>query len=215
VRVALTFDAEHPDRPRSSPDGLAAVLEALAAAEARATFFLQGRWVRAFPGPARRIADEGHLVGSHSHFHARMPLLSDGGLEFDLREAERWIRTTTGASPRPWFRCPWGHGARDARVRDALDRHGFIHVGWDVVAEDWEESRTAGDVAEDVVAATHAVGDGTIVLFHTWPDATADALPSVLERLRGESARFVTVAELIDRDLSATASPPLAASNPR
>lgn len=213
MRVALTFDAEHPDRPRSSPQGLSTILESLAAAEARATFFLQGRWARAFPGLARRIADQGHLVGSHSYFHARMPLLSDAGLDFDLREAERWIRAATGASPRPWFRFPWGAG--DPRVRAALERHRFVPVGWDVVGEDWEESRTAREVAEDVLAGTHAVGDGAVVLFHTWPDATADALPSVLERLRGEDARLVTVAELIDRDLSAAASPPLAGSNPR
>jgi peptidoglycan/xylan/chitin deacetylase (PgdA/CDA1 family) len=213
VRVALTFDAEHPDRPRSSPHGVAAILDALAAVEARATFFLQGRWARAFPGVARRIADHGHLVGSHSYFHARMPLLSDAGLDFDLREADRWIRANTGASPRPWFRFPWGAG--DPRVRAALERHRFVPVGWDVVAEDWEESRTASVVEEDLVAGIRAVGDGVIVLLHAWPGATAEALPRVLARLREDEARFVTVAELTDRDLERTPDPPVAAANPR
>ena len=212
MRVALTFDAEHPDRPRSSPQGLSAILEALAAAEARATFFLQGRWARAFPGLARRIADHGHLVGSHSYFHARMPLLSDGGLEFDIREAERWIRAATGASPRPWFRLPWGHG--DPRVRAALDRHRYIPVGWDVVAEDWEESRTPRAVEDGLMAGIRAVGDGAIVLLHTWPGATEEVLPRVLRRLHEEEARFVTVAELIDRDLEKTSDPPVATANP-
>ena len=55
---------------------------------------------------ARRIADAGHLVGSHSFYHARLPLLSDEGLATDMREAEAAIREHAGVDPRPWFRLP-------------------------------------------------------------------------------------------------------------
>ena len=41
-RVALTFDAEHPDRP-TEPGVHAAIVETLARLDLRATFFLQGR----------------------------------------------------------------------------------------------------------------------------------------------------------------------------
>jgi peptidoglycan/xylan/chitin deacetylase (PgdA/CDA1 family) len=46
VRVALTFDTEFPGRPTEAGvgDRLLAALGAV-----RATFFLQGRWVRANP----------------------------------------------------------------------------------------------------------------------------------------------------------------------
>lgn len=65
MRVALTFDAEHPDRPTSG-DHDAQVLDELARLGVRATFFLQGRWVEARPRLARRVAEEGHVVGNHT-----------------------------------------------------------------------------------------------------------------------------------------------------
>jgi len=80
--VAFTFDAEHPDRP-ARPGNDERLLDALAGAGITATFFVQGRWAEAFPTIARRIADDGHLVGSHTFYHARLPLFSDDGLATD------------------------------------------------------------------------------------------------------------------------------------
>ena len=214
MRVALTFDAEHPDRPGSAPGVLRRLLEALDRAEARSTFFLQGRWAQADPEGARRIAGGGHLIGSHSHFHARMPLLADEGLRADIVQAGRAIRQAAGVDPKPWFRCPWGHGAADARVLMALRRQGYRHVGWDVIAEDWEPDRAPQVVAGDVLVAVRAVGDGAVVVLHTWPATTGEAVPEILDGLRADGARFVTVADLGDRDLSATANPQVAADNP-
>jgi peptidoglycan-N-acetylglucosamine deacetylase len=212
VRVALTFDAEHPDRPVERPGVEEDLLSLLADRRVRATFFLQGRWVESHLDLAARIAGAGHLVGSHSHFHARMPLLTDEGLRADIVQADRAIREATGVRPRPWFRCPWGHGARDPRVVMALRRQRYGHVGWDVVAEDWEPARPAEDLVRDVVAGVRAAGDGAVVLLHAWPASTLDALPGILDGLAG--ADLVMVADLADRDLSATADPGTAAENP-
>ena len=55
MRVALTFDAEHPDRPHR-PGVQEGILDVLRDRSVRATFFLQGRWVEAFPETARRVA---------------------------------------------------------------------------------------------------------------------------------------------------------------
>jgi len=78
-RVALTFDAEHPDRPHR-PGVTEEILDVLADRAVSATWFLQGRWVEAFPATARRVASDGHLVGNHSFYHARLPLLTDAGM---------------------------------------------------------------------------------------------------------------------------------------
>ena len=86
-RVALTFDAEHPDRPWCPPGNAERVLDTLRDRGVRATIFVQGRWAEAYPATARRIADEGHLVGHHSHYHARMPLLLEAGFLAGPRRA--------------------------------------------------------------------------------------------------------------------------------
>jgi peptidoglycan-N-acetylglucosamine deacetylase len=214
VRVALTFDAEHPDRPVGRPGVQDDVVAFLAREGIRATFFLQGRWAQACPETAARIVRDGHVVGSHSHFHARMPLLSDEGLRVDIVQADRAIRQATGLRPKPWFRAPWGHGARDPRVAMALRRQGYRHVGWDVVAEDWEPHRTTDDVVRDVLEGVRSAGDGAVVLLHAWPATTLEALPGIVDGLRVSDAALVTVADLADRDLSATADPQTAAENP-
>lgn len=194
-RVALTFDAEHPDRT-NEPGVTERLLDTVAREEVTATFFVQGRWAQAYPGVARSIADGGHLVGNHSHYHARMPLLSDDGLVEDITDAGKAIEDATGVDPHPWFRCPFGAGATDARVQAAVVAAGYRHVGWDVAAEDWEPTRDGAGIEADLVAGTLAHGDGTVILLHAWPRGTLDAVPGTIARLRDAGARFVRVDEL-------------------
>ena len=192
AHVALTFDAEHPDRSWCPPGAAERILDVLAGAGIRATFFVQGRWAEAYPATARRIADEGHLVGNHSHHHARSPLFSDRGLRGDVDAARDAIVRATGRDPRPWFRCPFGDGADDPRVLAVIAAAGYRHVGWHVEVEDWEPARTPEAIAADAVAGIRQHGDGAVLLLHTWPGGTVEALPHVLEHLH-EGSRFVTV----------------------
>lgn len=194
-RVALTFDAEHPDRPHRAlvADGL---LDALAEARVRATWFLQGRWVEAVPELARRVAADGHLVGNHSFYHARLPLLTDDGLATDIRAAETVIRDVVGVDPRPWFRCPFGAGAEDPRVLGVIDSLGYRDIGADVSLEDWEPHRTGPAIVADALVKIPWYGDGAVVLFHSWPPGTLDAVPALIAALCEEGATFVTLDEL-------------------
>ena len=194
-RVALTFDAEHPDRP-TEPGVTERLLDTLATAEVSATFFIQGRWAEAEPKTARRIAVDGHLVGHHSHYHARMPLLTDAGVAEDLAEAGRVIAEVTGIDPRPWFRCPFGAGWDDPRVLAAVTSAGYRHVGWHIAADDWEPDRPGAMIERDVVAGVEANGDGAVILLHSWPRGTLDALPNTVARLREAGVAFVRVDEL-------------------
>jgi len=194
-RVALTIDIEHPDRP-AEPGGDGRMLDALAGLGIRATFFVQGRWAEAFPAVARRIVEDRHVVGSHSFYHARLPLLSDDGLAEDVAAATAAIRDATGVDPRPWFRCPFGAGMADERVQAAIVAGGYRHVGWHVGCDDWEPGRTAGEVEDATVRGVLGHGDGAVVLLHSWPDPSAPALPRIADRLRAAGFTFVTIDEL-------------------
>jgi peptidoglycan-N-acetylglucosamine deacetylase len=191
-RVALTFDVEHHDRPATA-DATETLLGLLTGLELRATCFIQGRWAEAYPEVARSIPAAGHLVGNHSYYHARMPLLTDAGLAEDLTEAGRVITETTGADPRPWFRCPFGAGADDPRVQAAVRAAGYRHVGWHVGVEDWDPAKSAATIEREVVDGTLAHGDGAVVLLHAWPTATRDAIGAIAGRLRDAGAAFVTI----------------------
>ena len=196
LRVALTFDAEHPDRPWCPPGNVERILDTLADADATATFFVQGRWAESQPLTAKRIADDGHLIGHHSHYHARMPLLHDEGLRSDVLDAQSVIERTTGVDPRPWFRCPFGAGSDDQRVLGVLGELGYRNVHWHVELEDWEPWRTGDAIAGDAIAGVVDHGDGAVVLLHTWPGGTADGLGSIVAGLREAGATLVKIDEL-------------------
>jgi peptidoglycan-N-acetylglucosamine deacetylase len=189
-RVALTFDAEHPDRPHRI-GGTERVLDRLDANGVSATFFIQGRWAEAFPELARSVADRGHLIGNHSFYHARMPLLSAAGLTSDVRAAERAIVAATGVDPRPWFRCPFGAGTDDPIVRAGLARLGYREIGWDVEGFDWHSGRRGRGMAREMVTETVAHGDGAVLLLHPWTTATEHGLEPLIDGLRDAGATFV------------------------
>jgi peptidoglycan-N-acetylglucosamine deacetylase len=195
VRVALTFDTEHPDRPCSGK-ALGLILSSLAEAGAPATFFVQGRWTRSSPDEARRISSAGHLIGNHSHYHAPMDSLTEAGFREDVSEAEAMIQEVTGVDPRPWFRCPFGAGMNDPEVLRRLDELRYVHVGWDVDPRDWHEDSDAEAVARRVLEGIHA-RDDSIVLLHSWPDSTGEALPLILDGLAEASAELVEIETLM------------------
>ena len=172
------------------------MLATLAATGTTASFFIQGRWAEAYPGLAGSIADGGHLVGNHSHYHARMPLLSPAGITADVRAAERAIRRVTGQDPRPWFRCPFGAGTKDPRVLGALERLGYRETRWDVDGLDWRSVASGRSVAREAVDAAEAHGDGAVILLHPWTTATGLALPALIESVRSRGGEFVRLDSL-------------------
>jgi peptidoglycan/xylan/chitin deacetylase (PgdA/CDA1 family) len=200
IRAALTFDTEHPDRPNH--DGTGPLLEVLAAAGVRATFFLQGRWVEAEPFLARLVVQNGHLVGSHGFYHARMSYLTDDGIRHDIDRAEACIHELAGVDPRPWFRCPFGDGAKDARVLGGLAGAGYRHVGWHVNPEDWRAGLTPEEVERCIRDGVRDTGDGAIVLLHGWPDVTPRAVERVVAAASADGVSYVGIDEL--------GSPPIA-----
>jgi peptidoglycan/xylan/chitin deacetylase (PgdA/CDA1 family) len=195
-RVALTFDAEHPDRPGATPGTAERILDGLGRASVRGTFFVQSRWAQANPALARRIADDDHLVGNHSTYHARMTLLSDEGIRADVGDAADALAEIAGVETRPWFRCPFGEGHDDPRVAGVLAELGYRNVHWDVETRDWEPRTSRDDIVRTAVAGCSERGDGAVLLLHTWPEHTADALPDLLDAFARSRTTFVTVDEL-------------------
>jgi peptidoglycan/xylan/chitin deacetylase (PgdA/CDA1 family) len=194
IRAALTFDTEHHDRPNAGRAEL--VLDALAMAGVRATFFVQGRWAEAEPSVARAIVEAGHLVGSHGFYHARMSFLTDDGIRHDVTRAEGAIRDHAGVDPRPWFRLPFGDGASNDRVLAGISAAGYRHVGWHLDTQDWRETLTSEELERSIRDGVRDAGDGAVVLLHGWPAATPRAVERVLAAASTDGVRYVRIDEL-------------------
>jgi peptidoglycan/xylan/chitin deacetylase (PgdA/CDA1 family) len=192
--VHLTFDAEHPDQRHHRGDGAEALLDVLAAHGATATFFLQGRWASANPDTARRMAREGHTIGSHSNTHLYMTRLSDSGLVAEVKESEERIREATGVDPRPYFRCPYGDGHDDERVVAALAALDYRVVDWDVDPRDWNPELDTDDLVAALEDGLRRAPGTPIVLLHTWPAWTSSAVERLLESA-GDTVRWAPLTE--------------------
>ena len=84
--VALTFD----DGPH--PEGTPAVLEVLARADARATFFVVGEQVQRRPALVAEIAAAGHTVALHGYRHRLQLRLGGREVRADIERGLESIR---------------------------------------------------------------------------------------------------------------------------
>lgn len=186
--IALTFDAG------ANADGVPAIRRTLRDTSVPATFFLTGRFVRAFPVKSARIALD-HLVGNHTDTHPDLTTLADRDVRREVRAAERVIRTRAAQDPRRFFRFPFG--ARTPHAIDVLNSLCYVPFRWTVDSLGWKGT-SGGMTAQAVVdRVLSGASPGGIVLMHVGsnPDdrstLDADALPAIIDRLRARGYTFV------------------------
>jgi peptidoglycan/xylan/chitin deacetylase (PgdA/CDA1 family) len=152
--VALTFD----DGPH--PEGTPAVLDVLARAGARATFFAVGEQVERRPALAAEILAQGHLLALHGHRHRLQPRLSSSTVRDDLGRGAAAIEKATGQAPK-WHRPPYGiySPAGLATVRE----RGLRPLLWSCWGKDWRRFTTPQRIA---ARATAHIGAGDVILLH-------------------------------------------------
>ncbi|HST31914.1 MAG TPA: polysaccharide deacetylase family protein [Solirubrobacteraceae bacterium] len=184
---ALTFD----DGPHAQ--GTPAVLELLAAAGVRATFFLVGEQVRRNPSLGREIVAAGHGIGVHCERHRNLLRLTPAQTRRDIESAEAVIAETTGVAP-ALYRPPYGV-LNAAALRLARGRE-WRTLLWSHWGRDWERRATPQSIATRV---TDGAGEGAVLLLHDADDYSAPgswrrtvaALPRVLATLAERGLRPV------------------------
>ncbi len=100
-KLALTFD----DGP--NPTITPKLLDLLDRYNAKATFFLIGRFVRECPDLVKETVARGHSVGNHTETHPNLFWCSPTQARIELRLCQDAIRNVLGAPPM-WFRPPYG-----------------------------------------------------------------------------------------------------------
>jgi peptidoglycan/xylan/chitin deacetylase (PgdA/CDA1 family) len=160
-----------------------------------ATLFPMGWWALAFPDDMRTIAMLGFPIGTHGDVRLNLTGFSDDEVVIDLKDSATHIRQVIGKDPVAYF-TPYA-ADMDERVRSLVAREGYLPVAWDVPADDWGEGISAEHVFERVVPN---VEDGSIVEFHldgpSSKEATAVAIPWIVEALRERGYHFVTIQDM-------------------
>ncbi|MBP3510980.1 MAG: polysaccharide deacetylase family protein [Prevotella sp.] len=172
--VYLTFD----DGP--IPEATPFILDTLAAAGIKATFFMVGDNVRKHPELYRRVVAEGHRIGNHTYNHM-------GGFRHSIKtyydnaeKADSLLHTDLFRPPHGWMR---------------LDQYFWLGrkyriVMWDLVTRDYSKWMTAEGVLNNV---KRYVRNGSIITFHDSLksiDKLRTALPEAIKWLKGQGYEF-------------------------
>ncbi|MGI6620244.1 MAG: polysaccharide deacetylase family protein [Bacillota bacterium] len=187
--IALTFD--------DGPDDVytPAVLDVLKEKQVRATFFLIGNRIEAYPEVTRRIADEGHLIGNHTYTHPNTGKPLGEQLRAELERAESTL-AAFNVSPSHLFRPPYGALTAPAAVEVA--NMGYRVALWSIDSLDWR-GLTKEEVLNNVIPQ---IAPGRVILQHSAGGPGEDlsgsvlALPEIIDHLKQQGYTFVTMDEM-------------------
>ena len=163
-----------------------------------ATFFVVGRAVTQHPATVRKEVDDGDAIGNHSWDHAHLVLERRPHIAREISMTDAAIQRAAGVKTR-LFRPPFG--ARDYAVISVARRMGYQVIMWSVpLPKDWQSPPPP--VIRDRVLPY--VKDGSIIVLHDGNRGaggdrsnTVAATKLIVEALRAQGYRFVTVPELL------------------
>jgi len=192
--VVLTFD----DGP--SPIWTPKILDELKSENIKATFFMIGHHVQKYPEIAKRVVDEGHIVGNHGYAHSVMLYYTPAEIEEEIKYTEHVIKEITGFTTK-YFRPPkaWLRQTIKKKVKSM----GYETVLWSLNSKDWV-SFNHKSIARYI---SKNIKNGDILLFHDSGNVTSTEGGSRLQTvktisllartLREQGFEFITIEELI------------------
>lgn len=180
--IALSFD----DGPSLTTMQMLDVMEQY---DARASFFIVGSRINEQSAEAmHRAVKIGCDIENHSLTHCHLPQLSAEEQREEGARTTSLIEQYTGRTPL-FFRAPYLDA--DETTHSVVPQPFIGGIG----PSDWNKDVT---VEQRVEGYLKAAEDGVIFLMHDFEGngATAEALKTILPRLKAEGYGFVTVAEL-------------------
>ena len=190
--IYLTFDAgyESGDTP--------AILDALAAHDAKAAFFLTGNYLEKNPDLVRRMVDEGHIVGNHTYHHPAMQeIQEEEAFARELRDLEDLFTQITGRELDRYYRPPRGeYSVQNLEMAKAL---GYRTVLWSLAYVDWvrDDQPTAEEAYSKLIPRIH---NGAVLLLHATSATNGAILDQLLTRYEDMGYRFGILDELFGTD---------------
>lgn len=186
--VALTFD-DGPDPAFTEP-----ILAILKRKQVKATFFVIGENAYQNPSLLRRMVKEGHEIGNHSYTHN----YNQNKMTAEMKQTDKVVYEATGMHTH-FYRPPGGYASKS--LIEAIKNKGYVVALWSVDSKDWRQPGV-NRIINNVLSK---ISPGAIVLLHDgggFRSQTVQALGRVIDVLRADGYRFVTLSELKDFDTS-------------
>ncbi len=185
--IALTFD-DGPSEPYTKQ-----ILAILHQNNIKATFFVVGSNLKAYPQLGQQIVAEGHVIANHTWSHSYRHFSPDGAAR-EINDTAELIYQTTGVKT-SLFRPPGGF-LHNGPANYAKKQNYFVAL-WSADSNDWKRS----SVTKLVNNVFREAKPGGMVLMHDGGGErshSVKALPLVIAKFKKQGYRFVTVPELLE-----------------
>ncbi|WP_066364935.1 polysaccharide deacetylase family protein [Neobacillus fumarioli] len=190
----------NPDKPMVSfiinvawgNEYLSDILATLKKHHIKASFFLEGNWVKKNPELAKMIVSAGHEVGNHSYSHPDMARLPAAEAREQLIKTNEVIEAATGKEC-TLFAPPSG-SFRDETVKVAYELH-MKTIMWTVDTIDWQKP-SPETLINRVISK---IDNGSMVLMHP-TEATAKSLDRLITLIEQKHLKIGPVSELLNEE---------------
>lgn len=184
-QVVLTFD----DGPHAAHTDV--ILRNLRKVGAKSIFFHMGQNVRRNPDIVKRVAADGHGVGSHSMTHQCLApttaceknnirgMLSYAQATTEILSGHQAVQDVLGWVD-PFFRFPYGASA--VELKRFVAERGAGEFFWSIDSLDWKNQPPAM-IVDSVMYYLEKNRERGVILMHDIQKRTAVALPQLLSRL--------------------------------
>ena len=199
--VSLTFD----DGPH--PKYTHQILDILAEHNLKATFFVCGRRVSAWPDVVRRVHKEGHCIGNHTYTHPTLGALTIPEIRKEFARTERAIHRALDTDYniryyRPPFGNPWFSNSskkekQKEKIRQVVMENEGLIILWQLCVGDTRSDAT-GDKIFTRAKQSLKERKGGVYCMHDNNGRTVRALPKLISYLQVEGIRFASLEELIN-----------------
>jgi peptidoglycan/xylan/chitin deacetylase (PgdA/CDA1 family) len=179
--VVLTFD----DGPW--PNKTRAVLKALADHCTKAIFFPIGKHALWHPEILKEVAAAGHTVGGHTWSHANLGKMKGEKSVEEIEKGFSAVKLALGNNPSPFFRFPFLQASEEELAY--LGTRNIAIFSHDLDSFDFK-MRKPEDVIKSVMTKLEKKGKG-IILMHDFQQATAAAIPTLLNDLKAKGYKVV------------------------
>ena len=181
--VVLTFD----DGPW--PVNTPAVLKALADECTKGIFFPIGKHATYHPEILKQVAAAGHTIGGHTWGHIALTSknLNEQQRKDEIEKGFSAVKWALGAAPAPFFRAPALQ--HPPEIVTYLGTRNMAIFSCDIDSFDFK-TRKSDQVITNVMTKLDRLGKG-IILMHDFQKHTAEALPTLLRRLKAGGYKVV------------------------
>ncbi len=190
--IALTFD-DGPNSPYTNE-----ILDLLSKENVKATFFMVGKCIERDPKTAKKILDEGHVVGNHSLSHEFKNYFKSLSFEKEIASNQKIIKDNLGISP-ALYRSPWLF--RHPILLKTLKKQKLTPISGQFCHSLEVSQIDSQKIANNVLKISK---NGSIIIFHDGKESvggnrseTVKALETVIPELKKRGYRLVSVSDLL------------------